>query len=405
MPTTAGDRDSDGTVHAEPIGPAQRIEAIDALRGLALLGVLIVNLVTEFRVSIFSQFIDQTPSGGPWDRLISDVVSFGLEMKAFSLFSLLFGVGLAIQFERLRERPDRATLLFRRMAALLLFGLIHLLLIWNGDILTEYAIAGFLVLPLLYAPSRVVAAVAAACGVFYAAMPFLHLPIPFPHRQWIVQHVADAAVTLGHGGLLQVIKFNIAEVPSLVPLHLFVFPRTVGLFALGICLWRARFFSENLGASSFALALVAVPLGAVLTVRASWLGAHIAPIADQLAPVILALGYAGIILWLASGERRRLLVMWAAPLGRMAFTNYVAQSVIFGWFFYGYGFGQFDRLGVFQAFELGVIVYLLQATASAIWLRHFRFGPLEWLWRALMYGRLQRMRKSSAPAARRPVAV
>lgn len=82
-----------------------------------------------------------------------------------------------------------------------------------------------------------------------------------------------------------------------------------------------------------------------------------------------------------------------APLGRMSFTNYILQSLIFSWIFFGYGFGQFNRMNVTTAFLLGVVVYIAQMIGSALWLRWFRFGPLEWLWRSLMYGKAQVMLK------------
>ena len=119
-----------------PVSPSGRIDSIDALRGVALLGVLAINLVTEFRVSIFEQFLSMARPVSAADRAVETFLMLFVNMKAFALFSLLFGIGLAIQFERLSENPRRALLLLRRLIVLLLFGLIHLGLIWNGDILT-----------------------------------------------------------------------------------------------------------------------------------------------------------------------------------------------------------------------------------------------------------------------------
>src|SRR5688572_2567666 len=135
---------------ASPVLPSDRIDAIDVLRGVALFGILAVNLITEFRVSIFQQFLPNMDVGSIADRAVESFVSVALESKAFSLFSLLFGVGLAIQFERLARNGSPLRWLVRRLAVLLAFGLIHLLLIWNGDILTEYALAGFVALPFLF---------------------------------------------------------------------------------------------------------------------------------------------------------------------------------------------------------------------------------------------------------------
>jgi len=144
-----------------PINPSERIGSIDALRGVALLGVLAINLVTEFRISIFEQFLPAARPAAPLDRAVETILMLAVDMKAFALFSLLFGVGLAIQFEHLSTNPDRALLLFRRLIVLLALGLLHLCLIWNGDILTEYAIAGLIFLPFLFGPRWLLASGAA----------------------------------------------------------------------------------------------------------------------------------------------------------------------------------------------------------------------------------------------------
>lgn len=153
-----------------PISPSDRIESIDVLRGAALLGVLAINLVTEFRISIFEQFLPVVRPAPSLDRAVETALMLAVDMKAFALFSLLFGAGLAIQFEHLSTNPHRALLLLRRLIALLAFGVIHLCLIWNGDILTEYAIAGLTVLPFLFGPRWLLAGGAATFLGLYLAM-------------------------------------------------------------------------------------------------------------------------------------------------------------------------------------------------------------------------------------------
>src|SRR6266567_6556415 len=142
----------DSTAVPGPTPSAERIDAIDVLRGIALFGVMAINLVMEFRISIFDQFLGPRMLATPVDRAIATILTQAVELKAFALFSLLFGAGLAIQFDRLANSERRTVLLVRRLAVLLVFGVIHLCLIWNGDILTEYALAGFIVLPFLFGP-------------------------------------------------------------------------------------------------------------------------------------------------------------------------------------------------------------------------------------------------------------
>jgi uncharacterized protein len=229
---------SDGAASPRPISPAERIDSIDVLRGLALLGVVAINVVTEFRVSIFEQFLSHTRPALPIDSAVETILTLAVEMKALALFSLLFGAGLAIQFERLANSERRTSLLVRRLAVLLVFGLLHLCLIWNGDILTEYALAGLIVLPFLFGPRWLLAVAALVLLVLYLAMQAFPPPGLFSSTATLTQHVADATRIYATGGFLDVLAFRLRELPLLVPLHAFIFPRTIGLFLIGALAWR-----------------------------------------------------------------------------------------------------------------------------------------------------------------------
>src|SRR5262249_12749043 len=157
----------------------------------------------------------------------------------------------------------------------------------------------------------------------------------------------------------------------------FIFPRTVGLFLLGVLTWRlgiaqhARRHKRRL--SLGAMLAIAIGLALILT-----------GLSDA-GTIVLALGYAALVLWMTSGPAGRWLA-WAAPVGRMAFTNYIAQSLIMGWIFYGYGLGLFGKMGSTTGLALVLLIYAVQVQWSRWWLERFAFGPIEWLWRALMYG-------------------
>ena len=369
---------------ATPVRPADRVDSIDVVRGVALYGVMAINLLTSFRASIFQQFLPRVAAPGAADRMTDAIAYYGLDMKAFSLFSFLFGVGLAIQYERLSRHGSPLYWLSRRLAVLLVFGLIHILFIWNGDVLTEYALAGFVVLPLLMTRVWVVGISMGACLVFYTLMPVLDLPIPWPDQHGFEQLVAAGNLAYGHGSFMQEHRFSFHEVADIVPLHLSVFPRTVGLFLLGVLSWRAGLFTapyENC-ARIAALAVVLTSLGVVLTHADGRMTGRIG------AP-ILALGYCATVVWLVEFTPLRSLLTAFAPLGRMAFSNYITESLIFGVLFFGYGLGLYGRVGSTITLLLGTTVYVVQMLASAWWLRRYRFGPLEWLWRSLMYGRRQ----------------
>lgn len=375
---------ADGAASPGPIRPAERIDAIDVLRGIALLGVLAINVVTEFRVSIFEQFLAGKPPASPLDQAVETILTLAVEMKAFALFSLLFGAGLAIQFERLANSKRRTSLLVRRLAVLLAFGLIHLCLIWNGDILTEYALAGLIVLPFLFGPRWLLVWAALAFLLLYLSMQAFPPAGLFPSTAAIIHHVADANRIYPTGGFLDVLAFRLREIPFIVPLHVFIFPRTIGLFFLGGFAWRAGIV-RNAPRRLLSVGIPCTGLGAALILAG----------AEALGTILLALGYAATIIGIANLESGKKLLGWAAPLGRMAFTNYLAQSLIFGWIFYGYGLGLFGRLGVASALAIGVAVYIGQVFFSAWWLRRYRYGPVEWLWRTLMYGVRQPMRQTA----------
>ena len=389
---------SDGAASPRPISPTERIDAIDVLRGIALLGVLAINVVTIFRVSIFQQFLFPKPplSLSPIDSAIETILTLAVDLKALALFSLLFGAGLAIQFERLAKSERRTSLLVRRLIVLLAFGLIHLCLIWNGDILTEYALAGFIVLPFLFGPRWLLAVAALASLGLYLAMQVFPPPGLWPGTAAIAQDVMDANRIYATGSFLDVLAFRLREIPLFAALHAYIFPRTIGLFLLGAFAWRTGILRNPSRRLLFSIAAACIGLGAALIL--SHAGGFIAAgetraLAEPLGIILLALGYGAGIIGIANLASGKKLLGWAAPLGRMAFTNYLMQSLIFGWIFYGYGLGLFGRLGVASALAIGLVVYVAQVVFSAWWLRRYRYGPVEWLWRTLMYGVRQPMRQ------------
>ncbi|MEA2882982.1 MAG: uncharacterized protein QOH32_2238 [Bradyrhizobium sp.] len=383
-----------------PLPASQRIEALDVLRGLALAGVIVIHAVFEFRVSIFQQFLPDTGNLPPLERALQSFLAAAVELKAFALFSLLFGAGLAIQFDRLAGNPRRMVLLVRRLAVLLGLGAVHLVLIWNGDILVEYALAGLVVLPLLFGPRWLALAVATASLTVFIAMPLLP-PVAFPADPWIRSHIAEAVRVYGGGGFSDVLAFRISEIPAMFPLHVLIFPRTVALFLFGALAWRAGLLRElpQRRGVLCATAIAGIVCGGALTLAATAgipfafrFFARSGDVAERLGSIVLVAGYAAAVLAIMTMPAGKKLLGWAAPVGRMAFSNYLAQSLILSFIFYGYGLGLFGRVGVTAALAIALAVYAAQAAASAWWLKRWRYGPVEWLWRSLMYGQPQPMR-------------
>lgn len=353
-----------------PLSQPDRYPALDILRGLALFGVLIVNLLTLFRVSLFAHITGADTPTDPLGHIIATAVSALLEFKAFTLFSFLFGAGIAIQVGR-ADKP--AGFLLRRFLVLLALGIVHLTLIWNGDILTLYAVCGLLLIPILRLPATWIAL---AGAVLLATA----IPIELPNTQALQAHAAAATRVYATGSYLEILAFRWHETRYYIsPLLLLTLPRTLGVILLGVAAWRAELLTKR---RSFWLPILLIS-GAI---GIAGTALHI----DWVSTVPLAFAYAAaVLLWV---PRAPLL----AAGGQMALTNYLAQSVVFSLVFYGYGLGYFGRLEIAPTAAAGLIFYLVQLVCSLWWLLHFHFGPAEWLWRSLTYGRRQPFLRESS---------
>jgi len=369
----------------QPVTGAERYRSIDILRGLALFGVLMVNL-TDFRMPLLESIMGRDPFTGVANEIVKLVIRIVLEFKAITIFSFLFGVGMAIQAERRNE--NAAAFLQRRLGWLLVFGVIHLLLIWNGDILMLYAVCGLLTLPFLRLPNSALWQLGAAAILWPEILPWVgHLP----SREVSAVLAAKAHVAYGSGGYFAALQFRWEETQLLiVQLLLAILPRTLGLMLLGVATWRNGIFQDPKRYRRWLTIafLVSAPAGAVVV----WFWFY-----SVFSPLLLALAYVtGFLLWVASRHAPRL--PRVAALGQMALTNYLMQSVVLGLVFYGYGFGLYGKLGAAATACIGVALYASQLLASFWWLQRYQFGPAEWLWRSLTYGRRQEFRKLLAEA-------
>lgn len=380
---------------AAPLRPDERVEAIDAVRGAALFGVLVVNLVDAFRVSFVTQVVLADTYEG-LDRWASLIVRHGLAGKAVALFSFLFGLGLAVQWERRQAAGEGRYRLARRLVVLGLFGLVHLLFIWNGDILTQYALAGLLLLPLVAASDRALVRWLWAFLAMHLVLPMLAVPF-WPDLDTLRRLLDQANRIYAAGTWGEVRIHSWVEWLVMLPMFATTLPETFLLFTAGMLAWRRGIFQRphEHRALLTGLAFVGIGLGAVMTALGSdsrWVregdvfAALLQVMTASLSPLVLATGYGAALLLLFGSPRGQRAMHFLAPLGRMAFTNYIAQSIVFTWIFYGYGLGLFNRVGPAAALALGIAVFLLQVAASHAWLARHRFGPLEWLWRALTYG-------------------
>jgi uncharacterized protein len=276
------------------------------------------------------------------------------------------------------------------------FGLLHLLLIWNGDILTEYALVGLFALPFLLLRVRYLA-IAAFAFLLAFAMQSSMWSIQWPAADLLKQHVTASNEIFSTGSYADVVQFSYRELPMLLPLHLYVLPRTIALFLFGMLFWRVGVFTNPARYRNqirFAAAAGVLGGAAIFMISGGGWFASSALFMEgalNLAPAILAVGYGAGILTLMGSPRVATFLGAFAPLGKMAFTNYLLQSVICGFVFFGYGLGQFSHMAVAPAFGFGLVIYAGQMVLSSVWLRYYKFGPVEWAWRSLMYGKIQPM--------------
>ncbi len=367
----------------QPVGETGRYRYLDVLRGIALFGVLLVNLLSAFRVSMFQHFAQFNTHPGRANFLVDSLVATFVEFKALTLFSFLFGVGTAIQSERSAARGVPVTpFLLRRFLVLLAFGLAHMFLLWNGDILLLYAVCGLLLAPTLRLSPRTLAIL----GLAAILLPsFVSFNFPFPSGEAMRAHVAAANRVYAQGDFLEILRFRSSEAVRLVlPLLWSVLPRTVGLMWWGVAAWRSGLLlqPEHHRGLLSTLLVVGIVLGGVTSRLHS-------RFEDIFSIIPLASAYAGaVLLWYRPGRAQAF-----AAAGQMALTNYLTQSVVLGFIFYGYGLGLFGRLDPTAGLALALVLYAFQLAASLVWLRHYRFGPAEWLWRSLTYGRIFPLRR------------
>ncbi len=333
-----------------------RNASVDALRGLALLGVLLVNLLLCFREPLLLSLRNFHTDPGWLNYLTDWFVGVVVDRKAFTILSLLLGGGMA-------ALHARGVSLNRRFLVLLGIGLVHMLFIFDGDILVLYSLCGLLAAPLMgrSAPTRL----AIAGGVL--ALGFLR-QVSLPTGDALVTGAWDA---YGHGSYAEVVRFRLVELRDLIlPLQLSVLPRTLALVLLGSVLWGVRPTGGGGGACFL--------IGSVLTALEAYLASHgLNPgnALGDLGVIFLGLGYSWLMLSLPAEHS---LVRLLAPVGRLSLTVYVLQNVILGFLFYGYGLGLYG-LAPFPAAVLGLGLY-----AGLVGLCHVvRQGPLEILWRRL----------------------
>jgi uncharacterized protein len=365
-----------------PITTDERIAALDLLRGFAIGGVLLAYTLWNLGSPAASTY--------SWlDRALDGVLSFLVDTKFYTLLAFLFGLGFALQLTRAEASGGGIVKLYcRRLLALLLIGLAHALLLRNGDILVPYATMGFVLL-LLRNESNALLAMAAVGGLLFpylarAAVEWTGFPFP-------QQPAGD-----GQGFYAE----NFAWVRHWYAFGIVNWPGALPMFLFGLYAGRRRWF-ENIAVHRKALGqvlLAGFTVGVLAYANRAWLLSQgTETFAQRLSLGVLwslhawgmAAGYAATLMLLADKPAWQ---RWLAPLGavgKMALTNYLLQAALIVPLCLG--FDWFDRITPSRGLLLALAVWSLQVPLSVWWLRRYRFGPAEWLWRSLTYGRRQPM--------------
>jgi len=401
-----------------PIAQSERIVFIDVLRGMALFGILAANMRAFFApMDVYDNIGVLFHSRA--DVIAQTFIEALIQGKFISIFSFLFGLGFAVQMSRAEARGVRFMGFYpRRLLALALFGVIHGLLIWSGDILLTYTLSGAILLLFRKRQQKTLLwwagslfALPIVVGTTFLAIYYSRFRPP-----WMVPKPPDVEKyqtiinIYAHGTVRQILAQNWVEWKQQLPWTLFGI-YAAGLFLLGMWVWRAGIV-QRLDEYKPILQRVCawcIPVGLVVStfsgvVRAIIphgqvsLWAFFAGILSLPSAHILAAGYvSGLALIFMHEDWRRRLLPFAA-VGRMALTNYLMQSVLCTLFFYHYTTGLFGRIGPAIGLIPAVVLYTAQVWFSNWWLQRYRFGPIEWLWRGMTYGKLPVMRRDAPEA-------
>jgi uncharacterized protein len=403
-----------GKQSVEPTEPRRRIEAVDVVRGFALFGVLLVNMYN---------FGASSPAWtAPYDEFAFSVKRFLFETKSWRLFSFMFGLGFALQMLR-AEQSQAGFLAFylRRLIVLFAIGTAHTLL-YGGDILNYYAELGLVLLLFRRVPPKALLAVATILIMVWPVERAVKLVRDGPRdvaprevrlqaaRERLQLNQQEHPASVGSIGdvmarnarMIPLVAYTDVEGPeSAFPIF--------AMFLLGLYAGRKGIvqdleahqpFIRRIAAWGLAIGLFGMTGERILNATVGYevySQAHEATVLQQfvgdtlfaVGSTALALGYAAAIALLAQDVRWKRFLSPLGAVGRMALTTYLVQTLVFTTLFYGYAFGQAFRIGPAAVTAYAVLFFAVQLAACSWWMRHFRFGPVEWLWRTLSYRQLQ----------------
>lgn len=380
---------------AQPVAATERIAALDLMRGFSLLGILLINMLAFH--SPFSYIDPYSWFDGAWDDEVFGFLDIFVQASFYPLFSILFGYGLTMQFMKAEKlRQPFAPFAAKRLAILLIIGIIHAFLIWYGDILITYAITGFLLIGMMRIPASWLLGLGA---VIYAVPQFFFLALMFvavgidPNFYTGMQEVQNSLAAYPTGTFAEIFsqRFDDWMYSNNPVYYLELIVRILPFFMIGAAAakWRLVERAKELTKFWRILGISTLAFGLVLKATPYLIDNNYAYsyLQDSFGGPIVAVGYASLIVLTAQNARARKLFNPIAKAGRMSLTTYLMQSVIATLIFYSYGLGLYGQVDLLTGTWIALGIFAIQLIFAEVWFSKFKQGPVEYLWRKASYGR------------------
>ena len=393
----------------------ERIQSLDIIRGIAILGILIMNIQSfSMPGSAYSNPMAFGDLNGI-NKCVWILSHLFADMKFMNIFSILFGAGIILVTSKSEIKTGKsASLHYKRIFLLLVLGLFHAHLIWYGDILVTYALCALILFPL----RKIKPSIQLLLGlIIFTVHSIMYGFFGSSIGEWPADSLTEMAqswapnlerinfeIGMITGTLSQQIQYNSAVATYLQTnffLSLYGFWRVSGLMLIGMALYKLGFFTSNkLNAYHYRLIYILFPLGFTLIIigiiknfSADWNWEYSRFLGSQFnywGSLFLCIVYISIFMIIINSNILKSLKVRLAAVGRMALTNYISQSFICTLLFFGIGFGLFGQIDRWIQVIIVLLIWILQLTWSKPWLEKFRFGPLEWMWRSFTYGEKQK---------------
>jgi uncharacterized protein len=395
--------------HFVPTAANERIVTLDIIRAFALFGILLVNMRFFSTPAIQAEMVGSSFSGNLLDTVSTWFIFIFAEIKFVSMFSMLFGIGFLLFMERGEEKGINVKKFFkRRLLVLLMFGLIHIFFFWYGDILTFYALLGFILFFLKGKQPRSLKRAAiitwSIIVTFFMLMAsfmyFAKIETTQEQQALMENEVNRIAEVYSHGTFVEILQQRINDISIIAVGNIFLFGVILTMFFFGMYFWKTGIFTntaENLDRIRRitkrmlmvgVLGLILASLGKFFIDggNSPWYFVKYGGLFIS-GPSISIFYVMSILLLLQNKDRLAKATTFLQPVGKMALTNYLMQTLLCTTIFYSYGLGLFGSVGPFGGILITLGIYSLQIVYSYFWMKRFRFGPMEWLWRRLTYGK------------------